>query len=572
MQPSRALPSLLPILALALGGCAALPHKSPPPAPRLAALVTPPATSTKSVASASSRAAPTAGTAVAAVSADNLTPIPDLSDTSPEVQWQDLSITPAEAKYDNLWNYLGQHFSLPSSGGDGRVQEKLDWYEAHAGYLQRTANRAKPYLYYVVQQVNARNMPLDIALLPVVESAFDPFGYSVAHAAGLWQFTPGTARLWDLKQNWWYDGRRDIIASTNAALDYLQYLHKQFNDNWLLALAAYNSGSLTVTRAIERNQRRGLPTDFWHLDLPAQTRAYVPWLLAICKLVATPGHDDVDLPPIPNKPYFTAINTDGQIDLATAAKLAGITTQQMDLLNPGFNRWATGPDGPDQLLVPVDKVPQFTTGLAALSPSERVQWAMHRVVAGDTLDAIAEHYHTAVDVLRRVNGVRGNLIRPGQALLIPRGRNALAEPVLVAEARGEPSRARVDSGTTTHRVRRGETLWTIARRYHVSVAQLAGWNGLNPHGLLHIGEKLAIRPHSRIARVTASTDSTDSADEHKLYYTVRSGDSLYSISSRFNVSVTNIASWNNIGPDEFLHPGQRLELYVNASDGAAAGG
>lgn len=577
MQRSLVLPFLLSISALTLGGCAGLGHK-PPPAQHVATISTPPAPATASIPPSAGSAAPAAGTAVVAAGADSGTPIPDLNDTSPEVQWEDLTITPAEAKYDNLWNYLGKHFSLSSSGGDGRVQEKLDWYEAHAAYLQRTANRAKPYLYYVVQQVKARDMPLDIALLPVVESAYDPFGYSVAHASGLWQFTPGTARLWNLKQNWWYDGRRDIVASTNAALDYLQYLHKQFNNDWLLALAAYNSGGLTVTRAIERNQRRGLPTDFWHLDLPAQTRAYVPWLLAICELVATPGHDGVDLPPIPNKPYFAEVNTGGQIDLATAAKLAGITTQQMDLLNPGFNRWATGPDGPDRLLVPLDKESQFTTGLATLPPSDRVQWASHRVESGDTLGAIAHDNHTSVAVLRQVNGIHGNLIHPGQVLLIPQAPNALAQATLVAEERSTHSRRYDNSrsisfaSSTVHRVRNGESLWTIARHYHVSVAELVRWNRLNPHGTLHIGQKLAIRPRRVTTEVTArnSVPASPAAGEHKMYYTVHSGDSLYSISSRFDVSVSSIAGWNNLDPEGYLHPGQRLELYVDA-DPAAAG-
>ncbi len=215
--------------------------------------VAPPAASTASPA-ATTTTNPT-------INADTATPIPDVDDTSPLIQWQDISIAPAEIKYDNLWDYLGKNFSLPAAGGDGRVQGELNWFASHGTYLQRTANRARPYLYYIVQQVQARKMPLDIALLPVVESAFDPFAYSNGRAAGLWQFIPGTGRHWDLKQGWWYDGRRDIVASTNAALDYLQYLHDQFNNDWLLALAAYTSGGGTVSRAIHRNQQRGLPTE-----------------------------------------------------------------------------------------------------------------------------------------------------------------------------------------------------------------------------------------------------------------------------------------------------------------------
>lgn len=565
----------LGISALLLGGCAGLSHKPaapavPPLSPALAATTAPAAGSASTL-------APAATTTGQLASLDSATPIPDLNDTSPEIQWEDLSITPAEAKNDNLWDYLAKNFSLSSDGGDGRIQEKLDWYTQHAAYLQRMANRAKPYLYYIVQQVKARDMPLDIALLPVVESAFDPYAHSYGNASGLWQFIPGTARNWDLKQDWWYDGRRDVVASTRAALDYLQYLHNQFDGNWLLALAAYNSGGGTVSRAIERNQRRGLPTDFWNLDLPAETRAYVPWLLAICKLVATPGHDGVDLPPIPDKPYFAEVDTGGQIDLDAAAKLAGITSEQMYLLNPGFNRWATDPSGPDELLVPLDKQAQFTAGLAAMPASERVQWATHRVESGDTLGAIAHDNHTTVAILQRVNSIRSNLIHPGQILLIPKANNGLAQATLVAEARvAERRRYGVArsafAGATVHQVRNGESLWTIAQHYHVSVAQLARWNGISPHGLLHVGQKLAIRPRRSIAQVTANnTESPATTDNgHKMLYTVHSGDSLYSISSRFDVSVSSIANWNKLDPGDYLHPGQRLELYVSA-DTASAG-
>lgn len=561
------------ISALLLGGCAGLSHKPSasavtPPSPALAVTATPAAGS-------SSTPAPAASTTAQLASLDSATPIPDLNDTSPEIQWEDLTITPAEAKNDNLWDYLAKNFSLSSDDGDGRIQEKLDWYASHADYLQRMANRAKPYLYYIVQQVKARGMPLDIALLPVVESAFDPYAHSYGNASGLWQFIPGTARNWDLKQDWWYDGRRDVVASTHAALDYLDYLHNQFNGNWLLALAAYNSGGGTVSRAIQRNERRGLPTDFWNLDLPAETRAYVPWLLAICKLVATPGHDGVDLPVIPDKPYFAEVNTGGQIDLDTAAKLAGITSEQMYLLNPGFNRWATDPNGPAELLVPIDKQAQFTSGLAALPASKRVQWATHRVVSGDTLGAIARDNHTSVAMLERVNNIHGVLIHPGQMLLIPKANNGLAQATLIAEARVTERRryARSSySSTAVHRVRNGESLWTIARHYHVSVAELAHWNGISPHGLLHVGQKISIRPRRSVAEVSASKAAAPvaTANGRKMFYTVHNGDSLYSISSRFDVSVSSIANWNNLDPDDYLHPGQRLELYVNA-DAASAG-
>lgn len=554
--------SLLLVCASALAGvgCASMNH-SPIVA---AASRTPPA-------AAVTVAAPPASSVAAAANASG-TPIPDLNDNSPLIEWENLNITPAETAYADLWDDLGKHFSLSAAGGDGRVQSELTWYAQHGAYLERVANRARPYLYYIVQQVEARKMPLDIALLPVVESAFDPFAYSNGRAAGLWQFIPGTGRRWDLKQDWWYDGRRDVVASTRAALDYLQYLHGQFHDDWLLALAAYNSGGGTVQRAIDYNARRGLPTDFWNLDLPAETRAYVPRLLAICRLVATPGHLGVNLPAIPNQDYLAQVNAGGQIDLATAAKLAGITTTQMYLLNPGFNRWATDPSGPTTLLVPLDRQAQFETALAALPPHDRVQWATHRVQSGDTLGAIARRHHTTVAVIRTLNGLHGNLIHVHQVLLIPVARKTLADATLVAEARlarrHGPGRDRYEpGGRIVHHVHSGESLWTIARRYGVGVAQLAQWNGLSLHSVLHVGQRLTIRrQHAQVLDTAYELPAGAPNTQRVVYYRVRTGDSLSSISTRFKVSVAEIAGWNRINIADYLHAGERLILYVDVTD------
>lgn len=528
---------------LALGGCSSL------------------GTSPRSVAPATTNAAPPAPDPAA--TSDSGTPIPDVDNTAPVIQWQDLTITTVPKHYDNLWNYLGKHFTLSAADGDGRVQRELDWFSSHGEYLQRVATRARPYLYYIVQEIDARKMPLDIALLPVVESAFDPFAYSNARAAGLWQFIPGTGRHFSLKQDWWYDGRRDVAESTRAALDYLQYLHDQFNGDWLLALAAYNSGGGTVSRAIAYNQRRGLPTDFWHLNLPAQTRAYVPRLLAICKLVATQGHFGVDLPPIPNSAYLAQVDVGGQIDLATAAKLAGITTEQMYLLNPGFNRWATDPDGPYTLLVPLDKQAAFQQGLAAMPPHDRVQWATHRVRNGDTLGGIAHRYHTTLAVLRELNGIHGNMIYLHQTLLVPVARATLADAALDAEAR--VARLQNHDSAHVHHVRSGESLWTIARHYGVDVKQLAAWNRISVHSLLHVGQRLVIRSGSAHFSMVSFEQGPDNT-HRTIYYTVRQGESLSSIASRFRVSVGEIAGWNNLDTGDYLQPGQRLTLHVDVTD------
>ena len=496
---------LIPCLSLALAACAGAAHKPQQTAVRSDAPVI--VTQTVAVAATTTAApqsatvaAPSAAT-TAGGDADSATPIPDLDqengqDAGPDVQWDDITIAPEQQSYDDLWRYIAQHFSLQSDGlaaDDARVQGELDWFAAHGEYLNRVAGRARPYLYYIVQQVQAHKMPMDIALLPVVESAFDPFAYSYGRAAGLWQFVPATGHLYELKQNWWYDGRRDVGASTKAALDYLYALHDMFGGDWLLALAAYNSGPGTVQHAISVNRRHGRPTDFWHLNLPAETRAYVPRLIAICKLVADQNHMGVNLTSIPNQPSLTQVDAGGQIDLATAAKLAGITTEQMYLLNPGYNRWATDPQGPYTLFVPLEDKDAFDQALAGLPPHDHMQWDTHVVAKGDTIGGVAKKYHTTVAVIRELNGLRSNYLHMKQTLLVPVARETLADATLHAEQKvAGMSDMHLPGGRVVHKVKDGENLWIIAQHYHVSVTSIQHWNKLSAQHVLHKGDRLVI--------------------------------------------------------------------------------
>jgi len=495
---------LISCLSLTLAACAGATHKQ-----QVAAHTVAPVTVTQTVTTAASVTtapgavtvlAPSAAT-TAGGDADSATPIPDLDqangeDAGPDVQWDDITIAPQQPAYDDLWRYLAQHFTLQSDGlasEDARVQGELDWFAAHGEYLNRVAGRARPYLYYIVQQVQAHKMPMDIALLPVVESAFDPFAYSYGRAAGLWQFVPATGHLYELKQDWWYDGRRDVGASTKAALDYLYALHDEFGGDWLLALAAYNSGPGTVHHAIMVAERHGRPTDFWHLDLPAETRAYVPRLIAICKLVADQNHMGVDLMPIPNQPYLTQVDAGGQIDLATAAKLAGMTTEQMYLLNPGYNRWATDPQGPYSLFVPLDAKDTFDQALASLPPHDRVQWATHVVGKGDTIGGVAKKFNTTVAVIKELNGMRSNSLHLKQTLLVPVARITLADATLHAEQKvAGMGDMHLPGGRVIHKVRDGENLWMIAQHYHVTVSSILHWNKLSAKHVLHKGDRLVI--------------------------------------------------------------------------------
>jgi peptidoglycan lytic transglycosylase D len=309
-------------------------------------------------------------------------------------------------------------FALPVVE-DLRVQREIDLYVRNAAFLDRTFDRGRRYLHHIVLELEARHMPRELALLPVVESAFDPFAHSPRFASGLWQFIPSTGRHYGLDQDWWLDGRRDVLAATRAALDHLEELHQAFDGDWFLALAAYNSGAGNVRRAIARNQRLGLPTDFFHLDLRRETRAYVPKLLAIAQVAADPQRFGLAISPIPNTPYFARVDAGGQVDLGRVASLAGIPLDELRALNPQYNRWVTAPVAPYDLLVPAASEQRAREALASLPPSERVRFERHRVRSGDTLYEIAARYRVPVAVIRTLNRVRGSLIRPGQELLVP---------------------------------------------------------------------------------------------------------------------------------------------------------
>ena len=269
------------------------------------------------------------------------------------------------------------------------IDTQLAWYARHPEYLERVFGRASLYMHHIVSEVERRGMPLELALLPVIESAFEPYAYSVARASGLWQFIPGTGNRFGLPQTWWYDGRRDVMESTRAALDYLQFLHDEFNGDWLLAVAGYNCGEACVARAVRENRAVGRATDFWNLRLPAETRAYVPKLLAMKRLVAAPELSGIAFSPIPNEPYFTRVDVGSQIDLKLAAELAGLTHEELFELNPAFHRWATPPQGPHALLLPIDAADLFRGNLDQLTPDELMRVTHHIVKPGETLAQLA---------------------------------------------------------------------------------------------------------------------------------------------------------------------------------------
>ncbi len=471
-----------------------------------------------------------------------------------------LADTPVTLTPTDLWESMRRNFGLPSRN-DKRVQVQRSWYARHPQYMRRVSQRAERYAAHILRQVEARDMPAEIALLPIVESAYDPFAYSHGRAAGLWQFIPGTGKRFGLKQDWWYDGRRDLLESTRAALDYLEYLHKRFDGDWLLALAAYNSGEGTVGKAIRRNRKKGRGTSFWDLDLPKETRAYVPKLIALKQLVNSPEKYGVTLTPISLQPSFEVIETDGQIDLAIAAELADMDLDTLYRFNSGFNQWATPPKGPHRLLIPLARAEQFRQAIAELPPEKRIQWVRHKVAKGQTLGHIARRYHTTVDALQAANRIRGHSIRAGKHLLVPVSSTGQENYRLSAGQRLNRKQNATRKGQRSqHIVTAGDTFWDLSRLYKVSVRKLASWNGMAPGDPLRVGQKLVLwtkQPNRNSAH--------PGTQQRALHYTVRRGDSLARISSRFKVRIADLRRWNGLPKQGYLQPGQRLKLYVDVT-------
>lgn len=432
---------------------------------------------------------------------------------------------PTEDKKKDLWDRLRGEFALTEYSDHPNVLTQLNWYANQTDYLDRVFGRAERYLHFILEEVERRDMPTEIALLPVIESGFYPLALSRRRAAGLWQFIPSTGERFGLKQNWWYDGRRDIYASTRAALDYLEQLHDRFNGDWLLALAAYNAGEGTVERAIRKNQLAGKATDFWNLDLPQETREYVPKLLALSALVNEPEKYGIDLKSIPDSPYLGSVNVKGQLDLSVAAKLAAMPLEDLKRLNPGFTQMAMDPDGPHILLLPADKVETFQNRLAELPKDQRVRWNRHLVQRGETLIRIAQRYGTNVAVLRQINGLSSNAIRAGRYLLIPIG---LADKIAQSTA---PAK---ENPKLNQAARKGNSVQT---------------------------KNKTITRTNRTAILAAAKAAT--AGLQSTHYIVKSGDSLTKIAARFDVRIADLRKWNTLKGDA-LKPGQLLTVKLGS--------
>lgn len=478
--------------------------------------------------------------------------------------WLTIESTVVSLGEQDLFDRMRIGFVLDDVAAHSIDREEA-WYASHPTYLDRTFRRGERYMYYIMSELEARNMPLELALLPVVESAFNPTALSHARAAGLWQFIPSTGLRFGLKQNNYYDGRRDVVESTRAALDYLQFLANEFDGDWLLAVAAYNCGEMNVSRAIKRNLAKGLPTDYFSLDLPRETEAYVPKLLAMRRIVADPAKYGLEFGSLQNQPYFVKVDVGGQIDLELASDLAGISKEDFLSINPGFKRRVTDPNGPHHLLIPVDNEQSFLEKLAALPAEQRVPVVYYRVRKGDTLSKVSQRYGISVSELRAMNNLKSKSIRPGQELLLRGSTSAVAaasKSDFDPPAAGNAATKRTTKGKT-YTVRSGDTLWSIAQRFEVDPTVLASLNGIRGNAI-RAGQKL------RIPGTEPQRTSKNSSNQERLSYTVRSGDTLSAIAEQFRIDIKQLMNWNNLNSASDIKAGQRLVLYID--DSRRAGG
>ena len=464
---------------------------------------------------------------------------------------------------EEFWDTLRSGFKLERETQRQQVQTHIEWYKKNPSHVQRVTTRANPYLYYIVKELEKEKMPLELALLPIIESAYDPFAYSHGRASGLWQFIPATGRLYGLKIDWWFDGRRDIRASTRAAIKHLKRLHKIFKKDWLLAVAAYNAGEGNIFSSIRKSGLQEDKVEFWRLKVLSETSSYVPRFLAICEIIAKPDKYGIDLPTISNEKTWGVVEIDKQIDLAKAAELASISQKELYLLNPGYNQWATHPEGPHELLLPINRIEDFKKNLQQLPAEERTSWVRHKIRSGESLSELAKKYRTTVAHIKSVNGLKRNLIRKGQSLVIPTFSEEL-DYTMTSTNRLEKKQDRLKAVLKTkpeiHTVRKGDNLWDISRKYGVNLRTVARSNGIGLSSLLQPGQKLKIyRPASQKKMIRSERERI-----RKINYKVRNGESLSIIGQKFNISVNQILKWNTSFKNrKYLQPGDRLVIFVN---------
>jgi len=461
----------------------------------------------------------------------------------------------------NLWPAIRQEFKLFHYEDNPEVQLRIHWFYQHPDYLLRAMQRATPWLYFIAQEAKKRHLPAELVLLPIIESAYNPLAKNEGSGAtGLWQMQMRTAADYGVKKNWWYDGRRDVISSTKAALDHLTWLNNFFHGNWLLAIAAYDTGQGNVLSAISHNKKNNAPTDFWSLPLAKETRDYVPRLLALAAIIAHPEKYPVEFPNIPNAPYLAEINTGSQLDLKQAAALAKLSIKKIRQLNPGYTYSATGPSGPFKIVLPIKNIEFFTKNFTKITHFPRLHWRRYEVQPGDNLASIAEHFSLTPEMIRQHNPIIGEKLTPGTNLLIAEATQPEFTEI-TTENNLSPKQPTISSlqpvknyslqpGDTLYMVRADDDLTKIANHFKLAITDILASN----HSITHnppIGQVLIIPTHIKTQLDPPQFVAND------IIYVVKHHETLEEIAATFHTTPARIRI-ANLMMNSKVTPGDRL--------------
>ncbi len=454
-------------------------------------------------------------------------------------------VKPSFAVQQNVWDVLRSQFRLNHEVNQAEVRKQIQWLASRPHYIQKLAQQSEPYIYHIVAEIKKRHLPGELALIPMIESAYDPFAYSGAGAAGLWQLMPGTGSGLGLKQDWWFDGRRHIQQSTIAALNYYEYLIKYFSGDWILSIAAYDSGEGTVTKAIRQSKQKPNRIHFWSLELPRETKVYVPRLLALAEIIKYAPQYRIHLPNIPYTPAFETVDVGSQIDLAQAAQFADISYKELIQLNPGFNRWATPPYAPYHLNIPIEKVDGFKQKIKKSSNDDLVNWTKHTVAKNESLSVIARNHKTQVTLIKELNHLKTENVKEGQTLLIPSINRIPTN--LATKIQKNNLIDRSTSATHTkiiHIVQPGDSYAILKSRYGVSAGEIKYWNQIKTKRKLQPGEQLVI--WKKNSQLTG--------------YKVKKGDTLSHLAKRFNTTIERLKQTNPSIKGNALRIGQKINI------------
>jgi membrane-bound lytic murein transglycosylase D len=441
--------------------------------------------------------------------------------------------------YENVWDRIKDASTSEQTNLDEKTLEYINTYLANPAQLDKLLEKGRYFIFFVLEELDRYRLPAELALLPYIESNYDPFSISASGAMGIWQFMPATARIYNLKDTWWYEQRHDPLVSSKAAVRYLAYLHNRFNKEITYTLAAYNGGPTRLEKQIKLNKRAGKPTNYENLKLPKQTKEYVPKFRAILELVLNADKYGINLPNFPNKKVLGSIELDGQVEILAFSEFAGLKPEFVYKLNAGYTKWASPPGKKTKFNVPVELEGTLNLKKDQFIQTNQINWVTHKVSKGDSLWKIAEKFETEVNVLKKVNYLASNILSLNQELLIPLS-NDQNQTFIPYQA---------------HIISEGDTLWNLGIQYKISPAEIAKNNGLRINSPLTIGKELNIG-NKNIYRTINSKKRT-------ILYSVKQGDSLYRIADIFNIEISDIRSINELSNNE-IKPGQVLKIIIKA--------